>query len=160
MAAHLLLDDVQFRPMQGEDLDRVVAIETDAYEYPWSPGIFRDCLRVGYSCWVAQSWTGLHGYGIMSTAAGECHLLNLCVQPDYQGQGVGRRMLRHLLRVACAHHAVRAFLEVRPSNAKAWRLYHSEGFSEIGRRKGYYPADQGREDAVILARDIDCSPTP
>lgn len=159
MAAVPQLDEIHFRPMRPEDLDRIFAIETEAYDFPWSERIFQDCLRVGYSCWVIASWSGIHGYGIMSVAVGECHLLNLCIDPRYQSQGLGRRLLRHLLAIAQGHRAGRAYLEVRPSNLPARRLYHSEGFVEIGRRKRYYPADEGREDAVVLARDLTFAPS-
>jgi ribosomal-protein-alanine N-acetyltransferase len=159
MAAVLQLADIHFRPMGRADLEQVFAIETEAYEFPWSERIFQDCLRVGYSCWVIESWSGIHGYGIMAVALGECHLLNLCIDPRYQGHGLGRRLLRHLLDIARGHRAERAYLEVRPSNLPARRLYHREGFVEIGRRKGYYPAEGGREDAVVLARDLTFAPS-
>jgi ribosomal-protein-alanine N-acetyltransferase len=92
------------------------------------------------------------GHGIMSVAAGECHILNLCVHPDFQGRRLGRRMLRRLLDLARRHNADTAFLEVRGSNRPAITLYASEGFGEVGIRRGYYPRAEGREDAVIMAR--------
>jgi [ribosomal protein S18]-alanine N-acetyltransferase len=139
------------RSMRVEDLGQVTAIEIAAYAFPWTEGIFRDCLRVGYSCWVLESFGDVLGYGIMSIAYGESHVLNLCVNPQHQGHGHGRELLRRLLDLS-ERYADTAFLEVRPSNAVALDLYLSEGFNEVGRRKGYYPAQRGREDAVILAK--------
>lgn len=153
MAAQLR-QAVQFRPMQKVDLPLVAALEQRAYEFPWTEGIFRDCLDAGYPCWVAESADGLLGYGVLSIGADEAHLLNLCVEPAVQGQGLGRRLLRRMIDLARWHMADRVFLEVRPSNPGAIALYVSEGFGEIGQRPGYYPAKDGREDAVVMAMEL------
>ncbi len=147
------------RPMREADLDAVTAIEKRAYEFPWPPGIFRDCLRAGYGCWVlempgAALHDGMIGYGVLSVAAGEAHLLNLCVVPEWQGEGHGQRLLRRLVELARWQRAERIFLEVRPSNPRALALYHRAGFNEIGRRPHYYPARRGREDALVLALEL------
>lgn len=142
------------RPMCDEDVPEVVRVETLAYPFPWSEGIFLDCMRVGYCCWVTE-WAGeIAGYGVMSVAAGECHILNLCVHPDMRREGLGRRMLRRLLALGLTRNADTAFLEVRGSNHSAVCLYMEEGFCEVGMRRGYYPAADGREDAVIMARPL------
>ncbi|MGO1720532.1 MAG: ribosomal protein S18-alanine N-acetyltransferase, partial [Luteimonas sp.] len=125
--------------MREDDVDAVIAIEHSAYPFPWTPGIFRDCLRAGYPAWVLQDDGGIFGYGVLSVAAGEAHLLNVCVDPRLQGCGHGRRLLRALLRIARGEGAERMFLEVRPSNPHAVALYQDEGFNEIGRRPRYYP---------------------
>ena len=140
--------------MRHEDLDEIMGVEVRAYPYPWTEGIFRDCMRVGYSCWVMKEADSLVGYGVMSVAVGECHVLNLCVRPECQGQGYGRVLLRSLLDQAKGRNAETVFLEVRPSNTPALHLYLSEGFNEVGVRKRYYPADRGREDALVLARAL------
>ncbi|NEV63605.1 ribosomal protein S18-alanine N-acetyltransferase [Thiorhodococcus minor] len=140
--------------MCEEDVSAVLAVECAAYEFPWTEGIFNDCLRVGYCCWVGEADGAIVAYGIMSVAVGECHIFNLCVHPAWQGCGLGRRMLRHLLSVALKRKADTAFLEVRVSNASARSLYASEGFCEIGTRRSYYPAHKGREDATVLAREL------
>jgi ribosomal-protein-alanine N-acetyltransferase len=140
--------------MRECDLARVVAIERQAYEFPWTEGIFADCLRVGYCCWVAERDRRIDAYSIMNVGAGESHILNLCVRPAAQGQGIGRTLLEHMLGVAMEHHADIAYLEVRPSNRAAIRLYLSAGFAAVGTRRGYYPAAHGREDAMILSRPI------
>jgi len=147
-------DDVKLRPMEPDDVDAVMEVELSAYPYPWTAGIFRDCLQVGYCCWVAEQGELLVGYGVMSVAAGESHILNLCVSPPCQGRGVGRRLLGHLLRLAKVHGADLALLEVRPSNLSAISLYESEGFNQFGVRRNYYPADRGREDALMMAKSL------
>jgi ribosomal-protein-alanine N-acetyltransferase len=142
------------RPMRPEDVAEVSRIESSAYEFPWTEGIFRDCLRAGYGCWVLALDAEIAGYGVLSVAAGEAHLLNVCVAPRLQGEGHGRRLMKRLIDLARWHQAQRIFLEVRPSNPRAIRLYHDLGFNEIGRRPNYYPARQGREDALVLALEL------
>lgn len=143
-----------FRAMRESDLDRVMEVERSGYPHPWTRGIFRDCLRVGYLCEVLEIDGVLHGHGIMSIGAGEAHILNLCIRYESQRQGLGRRMLEHLLEAARRLHAHTVLLEVRPSNTAAVALYHRVGFNEVGVRKNYYPATDGREDALIMARAL------
>jgi len=143
------------RPMRVEDLEQVAAIEAAAYEFPWTFGIFNDCLRAGYASWVLTRTGGeIVGYGVLSVAAGEAHVLNVAVAADERGQGQGRRIMSRLLDLARWHRVERIFLEVRPSNPVAIRLYHDLGFNEIGRRPNYYPARHGREDALVMAMEM------
>lgn len=142
------------RPMSVADLPSVVAVESSAYTHPWSDGVMRDCLKVGYNCWICELGDQIVGHAVMSIAVGEAHLLNLCVGPDWQGRGVGRRLLRRMLRIAREREADTMFLEVRVSNHGARGLYESEGFGEIGRRRDYYPSKYGREDAIVYARAL------
>lgn len=143
------------RPMREADLDAVMAVELRAYPFPWTHGIFRDCLLAGYPMWVQERAGELLGYGVLSIAAGEAHILNLCTAPGHEGQGLGRRMLHALLRVARGQRAQRVFLEVRPSNPRAIALYERSGFNEIGRRPRYYPDHNGRrEDAIVMAMEL------
>lgn len=142
------------RVMTEADLDDVLVIERRCYPFPWTPGIFRDCLRVGYSCWVLEQETQIRGYALMSFGAGEAHLLNVCVDPFHQSQGLGRGLVEHVIRQARRLGNDRLFLEVRPSNEAAKRLYERLGFSLIGRRKDYYPAEQGREDAHVYSLEL------
>jgi len=142
------------RTMREADVGAVMQSERAAYEFPWNEDIFRDCLRVGYNCWIAELGRLVVAHGVMSIGAGECHVLNICVHPDWQGMGVGRRLLRRLLALARDKGADTAFLEVRASNAQARKLYALEGFCEIGTRRGYYPARFGREHAIVLARAL------
>ena len=134
------------------DLPSVSDIEASAYRFPWSEQVFRSCLRAGYACRVAAEGDRVRGYGIVSLAANEAHLLNLCVDPARQGGGWGGWLLRRLLDVVRARRAERMFLEVRPSNRPAVRLYEGHGFVHVGTRRGYYPAGSGgREDARVYA---------
>ena len=140
--------------MRSSDLDLVVQNEATSYEHPWTKRIFIDCLRAGYQCWVLASRDKIIGHGVMSVAIGECHLLTLCVNPAYQRTGYGRLILQFLLEKAARLEAEVCFLEVRVSNTAARALYQSLGFVPIGQRKGYYPAADGREDALILSRSL------
>ncbi len=143
-----------YRLMTAHDLPAVMEIEHRSYDFPWTEGIFHDCMRFGYSSWVTEIDRDIIGYAVMSLAVQECHILNLCIDPKLQGQGIGRRLLLELLDIARVREADTAFLEVRPSNVQALSLYFSEGFNEIGSRRDYYPAKFGREDAVILAKAL------
>ena len=140
--------------MKPTDIDAVAEIENRSYVFPWTPGILRDCLRAGHQCWVLEAGTQLLGYGVLSAAAGEAHILNLCIAPEYQGRGHGRRLLRRLIDLARWHKVHQVFLEVRPSNPAAIALYRDEGFNEIGVRPNYYPAAKGREDAIVMALEL------
>jgi len=140
------------RALQETDLNAVMAVEIRGYPYPWTRGIFLDCLRAGYPGLALEEDGLLVGYAVLSIAADEAHLLNICVDPLVQAKGRGRLLLRSILQLARDRGARRVFLEVRPSNTPALSLYHSEGFNEIGRRPRYYPApDNGREDALVMA---------
>ncbi len=145
----------QFRPMLFADLREITLIERRAYEFCWTDGIFRDCIRTGYFCRVLQIPHGpIQGYGILSAAAGEAHILNLCVREELQGRGLARQVLDHLLDLAYSVQTQTVFLEVRPSNHRAVRLYSAAGFCEIGLRIGYYPAAKGKEDALVMAKEL------
>ncbi|MDX1698259.1 MAG: ribosomal protein S18-alanine N-acetyltransferase [Thiohalobacterales bacterium] len=154
MSAILKEPALEFRPMQVDDLAAVLEIERSSYPYPWTQTIFSDCLHAGYSCWVVGRGGIIEGYGVITVAAGESHLLNLCVRPESRGLGIGAKLLRHLVSIARRHDADVIFLEVRPSNEVARKLYQNEGFNELGRRRDYYPTESGREDALILARTL------
>ncbi|HEV8443940.1 MAG TPA: ribosomal protein S18-alanine N-acetyltransferase [Steroidobacteraceae bacterium] len=146
--------EVLIRPMMEIDLPEVAAVEQSSYAFPWSENIFRDCLRVGYTCRALDLAGQIIGYGIMSVGAGEAHILNVCVRDQFRNLGFGRRLLEHLLERATAAGVGEAFLEVRPSNLAAIRLYQRLGFEQIGIRRGYYQAPDGREDAIVLKRDL------
>jgi len=142
--------DVVVRPMTDSDVLEVLAVERASYQFPWSEGIFRDCLRVGYICRVITVGVQIIGYGVMSVGAGEAHILNLCISEIYRCRGVGKRLLLYLIDRGAAAGMSEAFLEVRPSNTAAIRLYQSVGFLQVGMRRGYYQAVGGREDAAVL----------
>lgn len=151
----VLKPEYAIRPMQRADADAVFGIEQRSYPYPWTKGIFFDCVRIGYCCRVAEFDGGIAGYSILSAAAGEAHLLNLCVAPDHRRSGLGQLLLDGVLVDADILRAGRLFLEVRPSNKPAVALYRQNGFHVIGRRPEYYPGEHGREDALVMVHHID-----
>lgn len=140
----------QFRPMTEADLDAIMEIEPHIYSHPWSRGNFSDSLVSGYSAWVLLDGTKIIGYALMMMVLDEAHLLNLSVAKAYQKQGLGRLLLEHMIAIAKKHAAANMFLEVRPSNISAIALYENIGFNEMAVRRGYYPAHNGREDAVLM----------
>ncbi len=142
------------RNMVHEDLSLVSDIERRSYDYPWSHGVFRDCLLAGYHCIVIERDDDVCGYGILSVAAGEAHVLNLCVDPTVRALGYGERLLDSLIGRARELEVDQVFLEVRPSNTTAIRLYNKKGFHKIADRRGYYQAADGREDASVLAKKL------
>ena len=156
MERKLTAQDIVVRVMRQADLNAVMAIERLAYSFPWTTGIFKDCMKVGHQCRVAEIDGVLRGYLVSMAAVGEAHVLNLCVDPQWQGLGVGRRLMEDMAGSACAEGVQAVFLEVRPSNIAAIALYRSLGFNEIARREGYYPASRGREDAIVMALDLAC----
>lgn len=145
---------MRVRLMRDEDISSVIENEEAAYAHPWTTGIMRDCLKVGYHCVVGQVGERVMAHGIMSVAAGESHVLNLCVHPGWQGHGYGRCLLEHLMGIALNRGASHTFLEVRASNEAAQKLYLSLGFNEIAQRPDYYPAARGREMALIFAKTL------
>lgn len=148
---------VAVRAMRRDDLAAIIAIEQSAYSHPWSVGIFDDCLRVGYRCLVVTDRGQICGYAIYSIALDEAHLLNLCVSPEWRRVGLASILIDHVLRELTLAGVDRVFLEVRPSNKPALKLYAKQGFEKVGRRPGYYPAADGREDALVLLRNLDGS---
>lgn len=156
MSRRLTPERVVIRAMTLADVTTVMAIERVAYPFPWSTGIFQDCIKVGHQCRVASVDAAVRGYLVSMAAAGEGHVLNLCVDPQWQGLGLGRRLMEAMTEDAAENGVQSVFLEVRPSNVAAIALYTSLGFNEIARRPGYYPAHEGREDAVVMALDLAC----
>jgi len=143
-----------FRKMTPKDVPEILLIENSIYTHPWTEGIFNDCIRVGYNCWVYTEEDKIQSYGLVSIAANEAHILNLCVAPAAQGQGLGKLMLHKLIHLAEERLSDSIFLEVRESNVVALKLYEQEGFNRIGLRKNYYPADEGKEDALVFAKAL------
>ena len=144
----------QYRRMAAAELDAVMAIEQVIYAHPWTRGNFSDSLYSGYQCWALEIAGELIGYGVVTVAAGEAHLLNLSIALAWQRRGYGRELLAFLVKAGRDDGATRMFLEVRPSNAAGIMLYATAGFCEIGRRRGYYP-DGGRpEDAIVMSLEL------
>lgn len=142
--------------MQAEDLDSVTAIEQQVtFDTPWSRRIFEDCLSVGYSCWVLEQSSEVLGFGLLSVAAEEAHILNLCIKEGCQHLGLGTRMLSHLVDLAKEHGVAQIYLEVSVQNLPAIQLYKKSGFSQIGVRREYYNALEGKQDALVMALKFD-----
>ncbi len=146
--------DYNLRRMLLSDLQKVMAVERRVYSIPWSEKNFESCILANYECLILAAEEGHVGHSVLSAAAGESHLLNLSIDSNYQGQGLGKGLLRHMLARARQLSATVTFLEVRASNQRAYQLYISEGFNEVGTRKGYYPAGKYREDALVLAIEL------
>ena len=144
----------EIRDMHHDDLAMVSDIERRSYEFPWSHGVFRDCLLAGYHTVVLTREDRVAGYAILSVAAGEAHILNLCIDPEFRSLGYGDRLLDELLFRARSASVNEIFLEVRPSNETAIRLYRKKGFHQIAERPAYYQARDGREDAAVLAKKL------
>lgn len=142
------------RPMRPGDLEAVHVVESGAYWYPWTLNIFRDCLRMGYECWVQLATDRIVGHVVLAMGPGEAHILNLAIHPDWHSRGLGRALLRRALERGEQLGAESVFLEVRPSNTPAVHLYLSEGFRRVGRRRDYYPTENGREDALVMRHDL------
>lgn len=145
---------VYVRAMTHEDLSLVSDIERRSYDFPWSHGVFRDCLLAGYQCVVIDREGSVAGYAILSIAAGEAHILNLCVDPKRRAHGYGEQLLDEILARAREAEVQEIFLEVRPSNVTAIALYRKKGFHQIANRPQYYQAEEGREDAAVLSKKL------
>ena len=143
-----------FRRMTLGDVERVMRVEHEVYEFPWTEKIFSDCIRVGYYCWLALQRQNIVGHAVISVSAGESHMLNLSIAREYQRRGFGKEFIEFLIQQAQAKQAKTMLLEVRPSNTAAINCYNSAGFNEIGLRKDYNPAPEGKEDALLFARHI------
>ena len=145
---------VTIRDMGHDDLSMVSDIERRSYEFPWSHGVFRDCLLAGYQNIVLVRGDVVAGYGVLSVAAGEAHILNICVDPAHRSRGYGESLLDEMLFRARSASVRQVFLEVRPSNEPALRLYKKKGFRKVAERPAYYQAHDGREDAAVLSKKL------
>ncbi len=150
----MFVEPYQLRLMTEADIQSVMAIEKRAYPFPWTEGNLRDCLKSKYYACVLEEGTHMVGYALMSMAAGEAHVLNICIHPDQQGKGLGRSLLHSLEQTARVNNVEMLLLEVRASNRRAIKLYESMGFNELGCREDYYPNHKGREDALVLAQQL------
>lgn len=144
-----------FAPMRESDLDKVAQVESTLYDFPWTRLNFADSLSAGYCCRVMRIDGVLVAYAVMMCVLDEAHLLNITVAREVQRRGLGRAMLVHLGREALTYGAERMFLEVRPSNVAARAMYDAAAFQPIGRRPRYYPALEGREDAIVMSAELD-----
>lgn len=141
--------------MTPEDIPEVMQIENKVQAHPWTAGIFRDCIRVGYTCWVCrENYNTIVGYLIQSIAVEEVHILNICIDPAWQRMNLGTLLVQQAEETGQRLHAKKSFLEVRPGNTPAIRLYQKLGYRQVGIRKNYYPTKNGREDAIVMSRNL------
>lgn len=145
---------LKLRSWRVQDLAQIAEIEQQAYPFPWSESVLHDCHAAGHLGWVAWDRGVIAAYAVVLSVVDEAHLLNICTAPEWQGQGVGRGMLRWVMSACAERGMARMLLEVRASNLPAIGLYRAEGFAEDGVRKGYYPASGGREDAMLMSRSL------
>ena len=151
MSAVFKTMEAGFEPMSESRLDQVVDIEQRAYAHPWTRGNFSDSLRSGYQAQLLCAGDAILGYFVAMQGVDEVHLLNITVDPAYQGQGWGRVMLDALALWSRAQGAQWLWLEVRKSNLRAQQVYTRYGYRRVGERRNYYPADAGREDAIVMS---------
>ena len=143
----------QLQKMVIDDIPEVMVIEKQVQSHPWTKGIFKDCMRVGYLCWVCrEDGKSLVGYLIQSIAAEEMHILNVCIHPDKQRMNLGTLLVEQAEAFGKHGLAKTVFLEVRPKNIAAIRLYQKLDYEQVGLRKNYYPTDSGREDAIVMKK--------
>ena len=145
---------ITFRPMTLDDLEVVCEIEQRSAEHPWQPIHFRESLTSDYVGLVVESEGQIIGHCMLMLVAGEASILIFTVDQAQQGKGIGRLFLQYLVQFAQQQHCDTLFLEVRKSNYRAFQLYLTEGFCEVGIRKNYYPTAQGREDAIVMVLDL------
>ena len=138
------------RRLDLDDVDRIHELEELAYPFPWTRGLFVDCLRAGYAIFGLQIGKELVGYTIFSWAVGDTHSSNLCIHPDWQHRGYGSLLLEYAINHVARHENEAIYLEVRISNTRAAKLYKNRGFRVIGSRRSYYQAGDGREDAIVM----------
>lgn len=141
------------RKMRRTDIGQIARIEAATFLGPWPASYFRDCQAAGHECYVLDNGGTIEGYAVMAVARRVAHLLNLCVRPTLRGRGLGRRLLSHMVAVGRAA-ATGMVLEVRVSNQSAIHLYRSVGFFEVGLRRQYYPTPEGREDALVMMKNL------
>jgi len=142
------------RDMTLADIDVVLSIEQQIHAHPWTRGNFTDSLASGHICNIYEDPNEIVGYAVLMPVVDEVHLLDIGIKKDFQRSGLGKKLLGEMLALARAHKYTRMILEVRPSNLAALAMYHAAGFREIGLRRGYYPAQHGREDAVVMEHKL------
>jgi ribosomal-protein-alanine N-acetyltransferase len=151
MSAHLPVREARFEALSPEWLDQIMQIEQQAYTHPWSRGNFQDSMRAGYQCQMLLADDWVIGYFLAMKGVDEVHLLNLTVATQYHRQGWARIMLDALALWSRGQGAQWLWLEVRLSNQRAQHVYEQHGYRVVGRRRAYYPALDGREDAVVMS---------
>jgi len=140
--------------MNNHDLDGVLALEASVEAFPWTRGNFLDSMAAGHRVKVCRIGGDLVGFSVVMNVLDEAHLLNVAVAPGHQRKGYGAFLMLDLMATAVSDGAAVMFLEVRASNQRALALYRHLGFVQVGQRRDYYPAQSGREDALVLQRKL------
>ena len=144
------MSEVAFRAMTPADLEAVADLTHRADPFGWTLRNFSDAHASGNTLTVLTVDGVTSGIAAVMHVLDESELLEIAVQPTMQGRGYGKALLAQAIALARRNGAVRMFLEVRESNARARKMYTSFGFEETGRRKNYYPTENGREDAILM----------
>jgi [ribosomal protein S18]-alanine N-acetyltransferase len=144
---------LSMRLIMVDDIASIMELERSAHSHPWRQSSFEDCLKGRQKCWLAEYKSQLVGYVVVTHAGGDAELLNIAVSPKFQRKGIGAVLIQHAIDCVKGF-ADMLFLEVRVSNHKAIELYAKEGFFELGHRKGYYPTNNGYEDALLMASQL------
>ena len=154
----MTLDELLMRPMLPDDIPAVRALEVDAcahVTHAWSEDNYRSSLTSGYWMQVACQPDGaVVGVCVAMLGVDELHLLNIAVARPWQSRGLARHLLALLITLCREHHLQSIWLEVRPTNARARALYARQGYLDVGLRKQYYPAADGREDALVMKLEV------
>ena len=145
------VSEARFETLTEAWMDAVLAVEQQAYTHPWSRGNFLDSIRSGYQAQVLVGDDQLIGYFVAMKGVDEVHLLNITVAPAFQRQGWSRVMLDALATWSRGQGAQWLWLEVRVSNTRAYSVYLAHGYQRVGLRRAYYPAFEGREDAIVMS---------
>ena len=149
-----MMPPLDYSALTDRDLDTVAALEASLQAFPWSRGNFADSLAAGHAALVCRAVGDLVGFAVVMLAPDEAHLLVIGIDRRFQGQGHGAALLQRAMEAAQAGGARRMLLEVRPSNRQAVTFYLRSGFTQIGVRRGYYPAAAGREDALVFDKEL------
>jgi ribosomal-protein-alanine N-acetyltransferase len=144
-----LSSTINVRQMCAEDLPQIIDIEREATPSPWSGKQFQQSLEQHSCLVISDDSKSIIGYAIVSTILDQAEVLNICINPEFQGQSLGSRLLAYTLKQLADTIEV-VYLEVRVSNFRAIHLYHNHGFIEVGQRRDYYPTEFGREDAILM----------
>lgn len=145
---------IAYWPMRERDIDWVLECEHATESFPWTYQGFFSSIESGHSAWLICQDGAPIGFALMMMVLDEAHLLKIAIMPTHQRQGLGEQFLEQMFVVAKEASVSQMFLEVRPSNVAARGLYEKKGFDTVGRRKDYYPAAEGREDALVMMRDM------
>ncbi|WP_424402418.1 ribosomal protein S18-alanine N-acetyltransferase [Pasteurella sp. PK-2025] len=140
-------------PIKEVDFDRLFEIEQAAHITPWTMGTLKNTHGDRYvNLKVMQEEQQLVAFAICQTVLDEATLFNLAVDPAYQGKGIGKTLLVHVVETLKEKGILTLWLEVRESNLVAKTLYEQVGFNEVDIRKNYYPTPDGkRENAIVMA---------